>query len=71
MRLYEFVVRKATKSPSKDSVLTKVGIKDKEKSTKPDGTFSTLGTNNVKPVPLTANDAVEVDNKEKKQKSSS
>ena len=71
MRLYEFVVRKATKSPSKDSVLTKVGIVDKNKHTKPDGTFSTLGTANEKPTPLTANDAVEVDNKEKKQKSSS
>jgi hypothetical protein len=53
MRLYEF---------AKKSVLTNVGIVDKHKHAKPDGTLSPLGTNNEKPIPLTANAAVKVDN---------
>lgn len=59
MRLYEFAEK---------SVLTDVGIVDKHKHTQPDGTFSTLGTANEKPTPLTANDAVEVDKKVKLSK---
>jgi len=53
MRLYEF---------AKKSVLTNVGIVDKHKHTKPDGTLSPLGSANEKPIPLTANAAVKVDN---------
>jgi len=59
MRLYEF---------AKKSVLTNVGIVDKHKHTKPDGTLSPLGSANEKPVPLTANDAVKVDKKVKLSK---
>lgn len=59
MRLHEFAEK---------SILTNVGIVDKNKHTKPDGTFSTLGTANEKPTPLTANAAVEVDKKVKLSK---
>ena len=59
MRLYEFAEK---------SVLTDVGIEDKHKHTKPDGTLSPLGSANEKPVPLTANDAVKVDKKVKLSK---
>jgi len=53
MRLFEF---------AKDSVLTNVGITSKKpKPVEPDGYYSPLGTDNEKPIPLTANAAVEVD----------
>ena len=62
MRLKEFTA-------SKDTVLTQVGINpnpdvDADKNN-PDGTFSPLGTEQQRPIPLTANNAVKVDKKVK------
>lgn len=69
MRLKEFTA-------PKDTVLTQVGINPNPDVNadihNPDGIFSPLGTEQERPIPLTANHAVKVDKivKEKKKQKS-